>query len=69
MGLFIPNRRAKPRRFDYEPRFYDPKKDQKLRDRMRIRARAHSRRRSPTSVIYIALLLCLALYIFLKLGG
>ena len=67
MGIFIQNKRAAPRRFDYEPRFYNPEKDQKLKQRMRIKSRAH-RRRGPSGVVYFAMLLCLALYIYSKIG-
>ena len=63
MGLFIQNRRAKPRRFSYEPRFYDPKKDENLKRRMRIGSRAR-RRRSPLGLLYFVGLLLFALYIY-----
>jgi hypothetical protein len=67
MGLFVQNKRSKPRRFDYEPRYYNPEKDQKLKHRMRVKSRAQ-RRRGPAGVVYIAMLLCLALYIYSKIG-
>ena len=62
MGVFIHNRRSRPRRFDYEPRFYNPKKDEGIKRRMRVQSRA--RRRSPSRVIYLAILLIVALFIY-----
>ncbi|MDA0875432.1 MAG: hypothetical protein O3C45_10290 [Bacteroidetes bacterium] len=67
MGLFIPGRRVRNKRFDYEPRFYDPKKDEKLKQRMRIQAR-NRRRRSPMGLVYFLLLFGMAVYVYLKLG-
>lgn len=67
MGLFIPNKRAKHRRFDYEPRFYDPKRDQDIKHRMRVMSKAR-RRRGPARAVYIALLLILAIYLYSRLG-
>ena len=67
MGIFIPSRRSKPRRFSYEPRYYDPTKDESLKRRMRIHSRAR-RRRSPLGLIYFAVLLFFAIYIYNALG-
>ncbi len=61
MGLFQPGR--KPREFDYEPRHYDPSKDEDLKRRMRVK-RKTSQRRSPTSLLYLVGLLLLTLYIY-----
>jgi hypothetical protein len=61
MGLFRPGK--KPRKFDYEPRFYDPSDDEDLKRRMRVKSRT-SQRRSPTSLLYLAGLLLLTLYIY-----
>ena len=63
MGLFTPSNKAKPRRFDYEPRYYDPSKDERLRRRIRIQSRAR-RRRSPIGLLYLAGLLLFAIYIY-----
>ena len=63
MGLFTPSRKTKPRRFDYEPRYYDPSKDERLRRRIRIQSRAR-RRRSPLGLLYLAGLLLFAIYIY-----
>ncbi len=67
MGLFIRNRKVKPRRFSYEPRHYDPTKDESLKRRMRIHSRAR-RRRSPVGLLYFLALLLFAIYIYNALG-
>lgn len=61
MGLFRPGK--KPRKFDYEPRFYDPSKDEDLKRRMRVQRKSRSRR-SPTSLLYLLALLLFTLYIY-----
>jgi hypothetical protein len=68
MGLFLPGRRASNRRFDYEPRYYDPKKEQDLKRRMQVGRRA-KRRRSPMGIVYAGILLVGALYFYFRLGG
>ena len=67
MGLFLPGRRVRNKRFDYEPRFYDPKKDEKLKKRMRIQAH-NRRRRSPMAIVYFLLLGAMAVYFYQQLG-
>jgi len=67
MGLIPSSRKVKPRTFSYEPRFYDPRKDESLKRRMRIQGRAR-RRRSPLGLIYFVALLLMALYIYTTLG-
>ena len=67
MGLFIPGRRVKHRRFSYEPRFYDPKREEGLKRRMRVGSRAR-RRRSPLGLLYFFGLLLFALYIYTSLS-
>jgi hypothetical protein len=64
MGLFVPGRKVNPRRFDYEPRYYNPKKDDNLRKRLRIQTRTRSSRRSPAGIIYFLLLLGMAIYLY-----
>ena len=66
MGLFVPSRKAKPRRFSYEPRYYDPTKDESLKRRMRIHSKA--RRRSPLGLLYFLVFLFFAIYIYGALG-
>ncbi len=63
MGLFLPSRRANPRRFAYVPRYYDPTKDESLKRRIRIRSRAR-RRRSPIGLLYFLALLLFAVYLY-----
>ncbi len=66
MGLFTPNKRATYRKFSYEPRFYDPRKDEKLRQRIRVGRKAH--RGKPGRAVAFALLLVAALYLYLTLS-
>ncbi|WP_456429867.1 hypothetical protein [Rhodocaloribacter sp.] len=69
MGIFIPsNRRTQHRRFSYEPRFYNPEKEQKLKHRMRVKSMSRARRRSPVGIVYFIVMLALIVYVFLKLG-
>jgi hypothetical protein len=68
VSLFRPGKHRKPKRFDYEPRFYDPSKDESLRRRLRIQSRTRHRRRSPLSLLYLLGLLAFALYIYQSLG-
>lgn len=63
MSLFTPGRRAKNKRFSYDPRFYNSKKDEKIKRRMRFQA-VNKRRRSPLGLIYFALLFAMAMYIY-----
>ncbi len=64
MGLLVP-KRSKPKRFSYEPRYYDPTKEDNLRKRMRIQRKALSKRRGRfTGLLYLAGLLLFAFYIY-----
>ena len=68
MNLFVP-RRAKHRRFSYEPRYYDPSKEEDLKRRLRIQRRSRAKRRGRfTSLLYFAALLLFAVYIYNLLG-
>ncbi len=67
MGIFLPGRRVRNKKFDYEPRYYNPKKDEKLKKRMRIQA-YNRRRRSPLGIIYFLLLFAMAIYVYHQLG-
>ena len=66
--MFLNKRKVRPRTFSYEPRFYDPTRDESLKRRMRIRTRAR-RRRSPLALIFLVALLFFAFYIYNALGG
>lgn len=67
MGIFMPGRRATPRRFSYEPRYYNPDKDDNLKRRMRIQSASRSKRRNP-SIIYMITLLVVAFYLYTVLA-
>lgn len=64
MGLFMPNKRATYRRFTYEPRFWDPEKEEKIK--RRIRVGRSTQRRKPKGAIYFAVLLIIVLYMYLN---
>ena len=66
MSLFMPGRRVRHRRFSYEPRFYNPERDDRIKRRIRIQSRA--RRRSPAGAVYFLLLLAMVVFIYMKLG-
>lgn len=68
MSIFSPGKRAKYRRFSYEPRFYDPKKDEDLRRRMRIKSLSRRKRRNPAGIILFVILLAMALFVYYQLG-
>lgn len=68
MSLFLPRANRKNRRFSYEPRFYDPSKEQDLRQRMRIKSLSRRKRRSPYGIIMFLVLLAMALIIYFQLG-
>jgi hypothetical protein len=60
-------RRAQPRRFHYEPRFYDPAKEERLKLRMRVaRTRARPKTKQP-QFIAVALGLLVVLYLYLNI--
>ena len=63
----LSRRRVQPRRFQYDPRFYDPKKDERLKRRMRVeRSRARPKTKQP-QFIAVGLALLLALYLYLNI--
>lgn len=63
MGIFIKTPRQ-PRRFSYEPRYYDPKRDEDLKNRMRIKSLSRAKRRSPLGIIMFLLLLMITIYLY-----
>lgn len=65
MALFRPPKR-KNKKFGYEPRFYDPSKDEDLKRRMRVR-RKRNRRRNPMSLVYFLGLFLFAMFIYYQL--
>ncbi len=68
MSIFVPGSKAKHRRFSYEPRYYDPKKDEDLRRRMRIKSLTRRKRRNPAGMILFVILLALAVFVYMQLG-
>ena len=67
MALFIPTKKISNRRFDYEPRYYNPAKDERLKRRIRVTSLA-GRRRSPLGIIIFGILFLMVLYAYLNLG-
>ena len=63
--MLTPRHRPKARRFHYEPRFYDPSSDERIRQRMRFTSK--TRRGKQPAFIAVAVLLLLALYVYTTL--
>ena len=59
--------RAQPRRFQYEPRFYDPKKDERIKRRIRIEHVRERPKSKQPQFIAVALGLTLVLYLYLNM--
>lgn len=57
--------KRKPRKFDYDPRFYDSSKEDDIKRRLRVRRK--SNRRDPTSILYLIGLLIFTIYIYTSL--
>ncbi len=64
MGLFSFGTRKKHKRFDYEPRYYNPEKEEDLRYRMRIKRKSRHNRRDKSGLLYLLILLMLVGYIY-----
>jgi len=56
-------RQKKPRRFDYEPRFYDPTEDDRFKRRLRFTGRSRRGKRPNFLVVLIILILVLLIYV------
>jgi hypothetical protein len=63
--MLTPRHRPKARRFHYEPRFYDPGKDERMKKR--IRFKSPTRRGKQPAFIAVAVLLLIAFYIYTNL--
>jgi len=62
-------KKPKHRIFDYEPRFYDPSKDETEKKKKRLSFKtSHSRRKSKSNIFLIALII-LVLYFIINYGG
>lgn len=68
MSIFARGSRKNPRRFSYDPRYWDPRKDEDLKKRMRIRSLSRRKKRNPQGVIFFIILLALAIYAYVALG-
>ena len=66
MGLFVPSKKVGNRHFSYEPRFYNPDKEDQLRRRMRIMSKVR-RRRNPLGLVIFSILFNMVLYIYMTL--
>lgn len=66
--LSIGRKQRKPRGFHYEPRFHDPKKDERRKRQIRIQRPAGSlyRKTKQPTFIAVGLGLVLALYLYLN---
>lgn len=62
--MLVP-RNKKPRRFDYEPRYYDPTEDERFKRRLRFTS--HTRRGRRPSFLFLAILLVLIVVVYLAL--
>lgn len=63
--MMMSNRRAKHRRFDYEPRFYDPSEDDRLKQRIRVQSK--TRRGKRPSFLFLIILFALSLAVYFVL--
>ena len=62
---FGPNRTKKPRQFEYRPRYYDSTRDDRIKQRIRIES--HRRRGKQPAFIALAILLMIAIVVYLNL--
>lgn len=58
-------RMKKPRRFDYEPRYYDPTEDDRFKRRLRFTSSTRRGRRPPFLFLAILLILSATVYVVL----
>jgi hypothetical protein len=63
----IIGKRRKHKSFNYQPRYYNPEKDPAVRAGKRIRVESKVRRGQGRSVILIASILFILLYVFVNL--
>lgn len=58
------------KKFDYQPRYYKPEKDEELKRKKRLGFRTNYRSKTSTKKPYIyIIMLAVILYIFLKYNG
>ena len=66
--MFI--RKTKNKRFDYQPRYYKPEKDEELKRKRKLGFRSNYRQKTSTKKPYAyIIMLAIILYIFLKYNG
>ena len=64
----------KHKTFDYQPQFYDPDKDEELKElerrkrRLGFRSQSRLKRRKKSPLLYL-LIIALLIYVYLKLSG
>lgn len=63
--MLTPRHRPKARKFNYEPRFYDPSEEERKKERVRFTSK--TRRGKQPAFITVAVLLLIALYIYTQL--
>lgn len=67
MALFTLGKKVRNKKFEYLPRFYDPRKDERLKKRMRIKV-STKHRRSPLTLIIFIVLVAMVAYMYFTLG-
>lgn len=67
MGIFTTSRRKAPRSFSYEPRYYNPDRDESIKRRMRLKSRSRHQRRSRADLLYFLALLLFAAFLYIEL--
>jgi hypothetical protein len=60
--MLAPNNPRAPRRFQYDPRFYDPTEDDRLKRRIRFSSNTRRGRRPPFLVLLIVFILVGLIY-------
>jgi hypothetical protein len=58
-----PRHTPKPRRFDYEPRYYDSTEDDRFKRRLRFSSKGHRGKRP--RFLFLVIVLALVLFIYL----
>lgn len=61
--MLIPRHSPKPRRFDYEPRYYDPAADNRFKRRLRFSSKGRRGRHPAFLWLIIVLVLVLLIYL------
>ncbi|MFA8343769.1 MAG: hypothetical protein ACEPO8_12435 [Rhodothermaceae bacterium] len=62
-------KKPKHRSFDYEPRFYDPAKDEVEKKKNRLSFRSSRMRKKGKSNVFLIALILLVLYFMINYGG